>query len=245
MSDTKSAEPQEEEQKIDQQIQQMLPTKEIIERVENPPPTRENIDHKQQIIFKIQKYQDSRRFGHIVREQLKFNQPYDELDKMPIENLENMLSRIRIHLDNKNLDRFYDSIVKSGAVAYEQIVSPFYDIEGFADILTENEEFWWTWERFKIENNFPAVNSTSQMLFMIAQATLMAHHMPREYEPTEMQPPPPVDTIIANIENDTPTPLPTIDENKELIIVDNDKNDTTKKEKIEQQITHLTIGSDF
>ena len=231
----------EDDQKIDDKIQQMLPTKEIIQRVENPPPTREDIDTKQQIIFKIQKYQDSRRFGHIVREQLKFNQPFDVLNEMPIENLENMLSRIRIHLDNKNLDRFYDSVVKSGAVAYEQIVSPFYDIEGFADILTENEEFWWVWERFKIENNFPAVNPTSQMLFMIVQATLMAHHMPREEEHTEMKPPPPIETIIANIENDTPTTLPPIDENKELIIIDKDD----KSEPTNQQITHLTLGSDF
>ena len=212
MSDKSSVKNEASESKselTDAKIQEMIPTKQIIKEIENPPPQVEDFDEKQRLIFKIQRYQDSRRFGHIVREQLKFNQSFDELNEMPIENLQNLVSRIRIHLDNKNLDRFYDSMVKSGAVAYEQIVTPFYDIEGFADMLTENEDFW-CFERFKIEHNFPSVDPTTQMIYMIAQTTLLAHHLLREYEnePEPIQNVPSPEEVIAQIEKGEKTLLP-------------------------------------
>ena len=236
---------EQDEQAAEEKVQEMIPTKEIIERVNNPPPTREDIEHKQQIIFKIQKYQDSGRFGHIVKTQLKFDQPYDELSEMHIENLENMLSRIRIHLDNKNLDKFYDSMLKGGAMVYEEVVSPFYDIYGFADMITSNDEFMCCWERFKIENNFPSVDSTSQMLFMIAQTTLVAHHMAQQYEPVEPKsemegPSHSVDEVIASIENGDNTQLSTIDENKELVI----KDDTTSKDE-DIPLANVKVGEHF
>lgn len=239
MSDeTDTAETDATDDNIDEKVSEMIPTKEIIQQIDNPPPSQEDIDKKQNIIFKIQKYQDSRRFGHIVKEQLKFNQTFDELNEMTIENLENIVSRIRIHLDNKNLDRFYDNMAKSVAMVYEQLVSQVYDIDGFTDLLVENEEFWWTFERFKIENNFPAVNSTSQMLYMIGQATIMAHHMPREYDDSPMEVPPSADEVIASISNSEP--LPTIPENKPLDIVDKEPLPTT-----EHKNEHLSIGSSF
>ena len=164
----------------------------------------EDIDKKQKIIFKIQKYQDSSRFGDIVRHELKFNQKYDELSDMTMNELENMLSRIRIHLDNKNLDKFYDSIVTSGAVMYEQSVSMFYDIEGFSDILLDNDEFWNCVERFKCETELPSVNPTTQVLYMIAQATIMAHHLPKE-ESDRMESPPPFEQVLETIEEEPST----------------------------------------
>jgi hypothetical protein len=202
----------------------IVDTNEIVKQLNNPPPTRENIDYKQSLIFKIQKYQDSSRFGNIVKNELKFNDTYDTLDKMTIENLENILSRIRIHLDNKNLDKFYDNMVQSVALTYETTMSYFYDIDGFSDILLDNDQFWNCWERFKIENNMPSVNSSAQMLFMVAQATLMAHHLPPsdKYDDNDTDIPTP-DDVIADIENNIYTTLPTIPENNnDMIITDND-----------------------
>ena len=219
---------------------------EIVQQVENPPPTQEDIDKKQQLIFKIQKYQDSARFGNIVKNQLKFNQTYDELTDMPIENLDNMLARIRIHLDNKNLDKFYDSMLTSMCLTYEQLVSLVYDIDGFTDILLDdNETFMNCWERFKIENNFPAVNPTTQMLFMIGQATIMAHHL--EPRPTDtIESPPSVDDVLAKIEGQN-VKLPTIPENNEITIVDKDdiKPQPTIEVKPPIEIKPLNVGSEF
>ena len=69
------------------------------------------------------------RFGNIVKNQLKFNQSDDQLSQMSLEQLENMLSHIRIHLDNLNIDGFYKMMINSLAVMYEQVLSPFYDID--------------------------------------------------------------------------------------------------------------------
>ena len=124
---------------------------------------------------------------------------------------------------------------------YEQVLSPFYDIDGFSDILLENEEFWNCFERFKIENSLPSVNPTAHMMFMIGQATLMAHHMPRE-EDHRMVEPPSVDEIIADIENKPPL-LTIPEEPNELTIVDSD--DVDKTEPKPATPPPLTIGSEF
>ena len=165
----------------------------------------ENSEEKQNLIFKIQKYQDSRLFGDIVKTHLGFKQGYDELNDKSINDLENMLSRIRIHLDNRNLDQFYERAAESMALVYEAAVSTVYDIDGFADLLLDSEDFWNIYERFKIENNFPAVNPAVQLAFIITQSTFMAHHTKPAIDPNNpqfMEPPPPLETILEGIEED-------------------------------------------
>ena len=214
----------------------------VMNMVKNPPLSQFEIDEKQEIIFKIQKYQDSARFGNIVRNQLKFNQSYNELEAMSTEQLQNMLSRIRIHLDNKNLDGFYDGLVKSAAVAYEEVVSRFYDIYGFSDLLLEdNEPFWNSFERFKIENNLPAVNHNVQLLFMIGQATIMAHHLPPP-ENDKIDEPPSVEDVIRDIEENK-QPLAPIPENQEIIIIDKDDTSSSKTEPTE--VPTIEVGTIF
>ena len=94
-----------------------------------------------------------------------------------------------------------------------------YNIDGFSDMLLENEDFWNCYERFRIESNMPSVNPTTQMLFMIAQTTIIAHHTSKqqsdshsEYE-YEMEPPAELETIIEDIENSPKS---------ELVITDKD-----------------------
>ena len=184
----------------------------------------ENSESKQKLIFTIQKYQDSSRFGKIVKYELGFKQSFVELSEKTESELENILNRIRSHLDNKNIDKFYENMATSVAITYEQVLSPMYNIDGFTDLLLDNEEFWTCWERYRIESEFPAVNATTQMMFMVGQMTIMAHHLalnPEEHD--EMIPPPPLETILEGIENPSnATPPP-----NEIIIVDNDDKKTS------------------
>ena len=165
----------------------------------------ENTEEKRRMINLIQKYQDSSRFGKIVKYELGFKQNFIELSEKSETELDNILQRIRIHLDNKNLDKFYENMATTVAITYEQVLSPFYPIDGFSDLLLDNDDFWNSYERFRIESEFPSVNPTTQMLFMIAQLTVIAHHTRGSYEesePYEMQPPKQsLETIIEEIEN--------------------------------------------
>ena len=178
----------------------------------------ENTETKQKLIFTIQKYQDSSRFGKIVKYELGFKDTFTELSEKPENELENMLHRIRTHLDNKNLDKFYENMATTAAITYEQAMSLVYPIDGFSDLLLDNEDFWNSFERFRIESELPYVNHTTQMLFMIAQFTIIAHHT-RNSEPTEpyeMKGPESLETIMEEIEQPT----------NELVITD---TDTTKQ----------------
>ena len=202
---------------------------EATEPVESPPEidvkdipdnilqTVENTESKRNLIFKIQKYQDSSRFGKIVKYELGFKETFVELSDKSENDLENMLHRIRTHLDNKNLDKFYENMATTLAITYETTLSPFYNIDGFSDMLLENEDFWNSYERLRIETEFPSINPTTQMLFMIAQLTIIAHHTRDiEYEddkPHIMEAPPELETIIEGIE-----------EGSDVVITDPDDN---------------------
>ena len=201
----------------------------------------ENSESKQKLIFTIQKYQDSSRFGKLVKYELGFKQTFVELSEKSESELENILERIRTHLDNKNLDKFYENMATSIAITYEQALSPIYNVDGFSDMLLDNDDFWNCYERYRIESNFPSVNPTTQMLFMIAQTTIMAHHLalnPDEHD--RMEEPPPLETILEGIEPEatpTPTQTPVID------IIDNDKKtDTSETEQKELDVEPVTLG---
>ena len=209
---------------IDDLVDEIPP--EMQKQINKLPNPDENPEEKQNLIFKIQKYQDSELFGETVKKHLGFNQGYDELNDRSINDLENMLSRIRIHLDNKNLDKFYERTAESAAMLYEGVVSTVYDIDGFSDLLLDSDDFWNIYERFKIENNFPAVNPAVQLTFIIGQCTFMAHHLAGKDDGSlTMEGPPPLETIIEEIEEDfTPSPSP-----EPQPIVKNEKTDTAEK----------------
>ena len=162
----------------------------------------ENTEEKKKLIFTIQKYQDSLRFGKTVKFELGFKKSFTELSEMSEVDLENMLYRIRRHLDNKNLDKFYENMASTIAITYEQSLSMIYPIHGFSDMLLESEDFWNCYERYRIESEFPSVNPLTQMCFMIAQYTLIAHHTPSSDDEYVMEDPLPVQQILASIEEE-------------------------------------------
>ena len=174
----------------------------------------QKVEEKQRMIFTIQKYQDSPRFSDIVRNELKITQNYSQLSEMPMIDLENILSRIRIHLDNKNLNKFYDNIATTTAITYETAISQFYNIDGFSDMLLDNDEFWNIFERYKCEYQLPAVNPTMQLLFIIAQTTFMAHHLGASRSSSDIEyemqgPSPSAELLIQDLETiaEEPTPI--------------------------------------
>ena len=196
----------------------------------------EKVEKKQRLIYTIQRYQDSERFGDIVRKELKITQNYDQLSELSMNECENTLSRIRIHLDNKNLSKFYDNMATTIAVTYEALVDRVYSCQGFSDMLLDNDEFWNIFERFKCEYQFPSVNPSMQLLFIIGQTTLMAHHLapvPSD-EPYEMQPP----TISDELARELDIP-PTIPE--EPITTIPEPTNETKSEPV--NVKPLTLGA--
>lgn len=165
----------------------------------------DNTENKKKLIFLIQKYQDSVRFGKMVKYELGFKDTFPELSEKSEMDLENMVHRIRSHLDNKHLDKFYENMATTVAITYEQAMSLVYPIPDFSDLLLDNENFWNCYERYRIESEFPSINPLTQMAFMIAQTTILAHHTGHTQDMIEedeyvMQEPQPLETILEGIE---------------------------------------------
>ena len=160
---------------------------------------------KQTIIYRIMKYQDNKRFKEIVKGLgIKYN--YDQLCKKSIENLKDILERIRINIDNRNLDDFYNLILKNTSLTFESVVSNFYDIDGFQEMLMNDEQFLDTWEKFKIENELPNVPPSIQMLMIVSRCMItcnLQNKYLKENPQTTMAPPSTPKILTEESKNDS------------------------------------------
>ena len=138
----------------------LIPQKTLIEK-EN------DIQLKQEKIYTIQKYQASKRFGEYIRQELRISHTSAQLNKMSNDELQEILEKIRIHLDNRNLDKFYDNMALKSAQLLETSITPFYKINGFANNLFDDEEFLNIWERFKIENKMITIPAHIQLTMIV------------------------------------------------------------------------------
>lgn len=86
---------------------------------------------------------------------------------MSNDELQEILEKIRIHLDNRNLDKFYDNMALKSAQLLETSITPFYKINGFANNLFDDEEFLNIWERFKIENKMITIPAHIQLTMIV------------------------------------------------------------------------------
>ena len=131
---------------------------------------------KEAIIMKILKYQSSRRFGAYITKELKITQSRQQLLKLSIDRLNNILHRIRLNLNNRNLDAIFENMAITCAKGYETTITHFgFDIEGFTDLLTANPGFWDAFERWKIERELPDIPPGIQLGYIVATTTLAAH----------------------------------------------------------------------
>ena len=135
--------------------------------------------NKESLILKINKYQTSKRFGTFITKELKINQSRDQLIKLSIDRLQNILHRIRINLNNRNMDKIFENMAITCAQGYENTITTIgYDISGFSDLLTSNPGFWDAFERWKIEKtDMPEIPPSFQLLYIITATTITAHSL--------------------------------------------------------------------
>ena len=146
---------------------------------------KNKLNEKENLIMKILNYQTSNRFGAAIKKELKFNYTRDQLAKKKIEEIDNVLFRIKSFLNNRNMAGIYEQMVKTTAIGYENIVSEFYDIKGFSNLLIQNPMFWDTFEMWRCERSMPNIPPSMQLLYIISSTTLVAHMQNTELKETQ------------------------------------------------------------
>ena len=159
-----------------QQIHTLMKNTTAATTVEKKYSSKENkLNLKEDKVMRILNYQNSSRFGASIRKELKFNYTRDQLMKKTLDQIDNVLYRIRNYLNNRGMNGIYEQMVKTTAIGYENIVSEFYDIEGFSDMLMQNPAFWDAFERWKIERTLPDIPPSLQLAYIIGTTTMLAH----------------------------------------------------------------------
>ena len=136
--------------------------------------SEEELNKKQSLIFKILKYQDNKRFGHILKK-LNIKYTYQQLNKLTLDVLNEVIQRIYVNLNNDGIDKMYDMLVHQTSHTFEKTVSPFYDINGFSNSLLCDDTFLNLLERYKIEHSLPNIPIGVQLSLVITKHMLLVN----------------------------------------------------------------------
>ena len=145
---------------------------------------------KQELIMIIKRYQSNPRFKQYIKKDLGIDYSHSSLTKKSINGLKDILEKIRVNLNNRNVSKMMDSVGQSTSVAYETVLSEFYDIEGFTDNLWGQENFLDVWEKLKIETTMPNIPPMVQVGLIVLQTTMLTHELNKlKQRPVEMKGP--------------------------------------------------------
>lgn len=147
-------------------------------------------EEREKTIWKVRKYLTSERFGKYLTKELGITYTHKQLQKLKLGTLQNVLSRIRVAVNNKNTDKILNSFVFSMSITTEKVVSPFYDIDGFTHNLQQSESFMNALECWKIEQEVPSLNPTAQLCLVASQVALMTHEVNKRQVPQKTMTPP-------------------------------------------------------
>lgn len=162
-------------------------------------------------VEKIIKYQTSKIFGEIIHKELKFNYTREQLKNKTILELDELLDKIRLHLNNRQTEKIFDSMVVMGSLAIEKSIDPFYECSGFSDNLCQSKDFWTAMETYKIENGtyLPDIPPYIQLMYIMSSTLMLTHQLNKVEKNSKkkvvMNPPvmnPPSEEDISKLEND-------------------------------------------
>ena len=189
--DSKKAQKEIEKMMKQQQKAQVKQQKAEVRQVE-----AQNDEDREKLIWKIKKYFSSKRFSQYLQKEIGIHYTQAQLRKKTTPQLHNILNRVRVALDNMNVDNMIDGTLKTGCVFLEKTLDEIYNIDGFTDMLWENQQFLNALERTKIETDIPTIPPHIQLSVICLQTAIICHKLnelklpPKPIEPPTEPPEP-------------------------------------------------------
>jgi hypothetical protein len=149
----------------------------VAEQLATDPVATQTVIDKENLITKILKYQESSRFQDYIKKNMKISYRREQLSKMANHKLEAILYRIRKSLDSRGMDKMFEDTTHAVALGYEKILSNWYNIDGFSNLLMNNPAFLDALERYKIEKEIPDIPPAVMIMYIVSSTTLLAHSM--------------------------------------------------------------------
>ena len=131
--------------------------------------------NRQETIARILKYQESKYFKDLLKKTIKNQWTYEMLSKKNETQLNSIINRIRVVIENQSMNSFYDSVITNSSLVVEKGLHNVYNIDGFTDDLTSNEHFWILFEKYKIESNLPTIPISFQLMQCIVGTAVISH----------------------------------------------------------------------
>ena len=143
---------------------------------------RESAKEHQDYILMLSRYGTSPRFGDYLKS-LTFKLDIQTLKKQSVEELEEMLQRVRTSIANRTINDVWSSTIFGGLGITENIVgstslSEYVKLKGLSEALKEDDGFMDLLEEIKLSNqNLAYVSTETRLMYTILTTTLRVHSL--------------------------------------------------------------------
>lgn len=199
------------------------------------PKQEDDVKQHQEYVLMLSRYGASPRFGKYLKE-LTFNLSTQKLKKMPLEELQDLLERVRTSVANKTVSDVWSESVLGGLAMGENIVTMTklgekIKIQGLSEALKEDECFLDLLEELKLENqNLAYVSPYVRLSYMILTTGARVHGFNSMMEKRNNKNAPKIDL------GPSPTEIKTQEKEEEKVI-------TTKKKRVRPEEKIIDISA--
>jgi hypothetical protein len=152
--------------------------KEVVKIIDKPS-VEQTKDHMSKVIM-LSRYGTSKRFGEYLKS-MGFNLVVSHLKKLDVEELDEMLVRVKTSIDNKNISAFFGDlafgVVQTGEVlTLSTRLGQRFKIQGLTDVLKGDETFLDLLEQIELENqNLVYTSPYVRLVYAVTTAAMKVH----------------------------------------------------------------------
>lgn len=179
--------------------------KEIVKEVPNEDEVKEHQEH----VIMLSRYGQSKRFADYLKS-MGFVLSVDKLQKKPLQELKELLNRVRVSLDNKNTSNFWNNMVFGGigtveALAVNSRLNEKIKLRGVTEVLQQDHTFLDLIEQLELESQIMSYTSPQMRLtYTVINACVKCHAINTMLERQNSKPlGEPVE-----VEEEVPLPIP-------------------------------------
>lgn len=140
-----------------------------------------DVKEHQKYLIKLQRYGASERFSEYLKK-MNFKLDIDHLKKLHVEELKEMLERVRITINSRDTNNMINGLVFSGTQIMEtiainnEVIKKYVNLKGFSSMLQNDESFKDIIEQLNLEYNDISTLSPEKRLGFVLVMTAMKCH---------------------------------------------------------------------
>jgi hypothetical protein len=152
--------------------------KEVVKEITRP--DDEQLKHHQNLVIMLSRYGSSKRFGTFLKE-MSFDLSVNKLKKLDVNELEELLVRVKTSVNQKNVSNFWEELVlglvQTGEVlTVSTSLGKRFKIQGLHDVLKNDPNFLDILEQIQLDHqNLTYASPETRLIYCVVTSAMKCH----------------------------------------------------------------------